>query len=129
MALRFVTDQRVEGIAALESLSTEEKAQALQDAEAVYGFLRRSEGQRDQFVPEDALRGWGEQRDMTPERMNAALAVLASDGRIFSYSEDAEGDGSYQPVEIVPEGRQAAPNDPGSPLPEDVRENDQRSEA
>jgi hypothetical protein len=124
MAQRFVTDQKVEGIPALERLTQDEKVQALHDAERVYAYVRRSEGQREGFVPEEALRNWGEKNSLPPERMNPAIAVLQADGRLLAYAEASEPD--QELTEIVTEGRQPAPDDPGNTV---AAENDQRTKS
>ena len=80
----FISDERLEAISALSGLTAEEKGAALADAESVYRYVRRSEGQRDGAVPEDAIREWGEGRDFDPDRLNRALAVLRETGRLVA---------------------------------------------
>lgn len=82
--MRFITDQAVEKIAALQGVDAAGRVQAFADADAVYLYLRRSEGQRSEAVPEAALRKWGEQNDIGPDRMNRALAVLRATGRVVA---------------------------------------------
>lgn len=78
----YITDQAVEQIAELQDVDAAGRVQAFADADAVYGYLRRSEGQRDGGVPDDALRTWGESNDLDPDRMNLAIAVLRATGRV-----------------------------------------------
>jgi hypothetical protein len=82
--MRFMTDQAVEQIAVLADADADTRTQALADADIVYRYLRRSEGQRGDAVPEDALRAWGEQNDIGPDRMNLALEVLKETGRVVA---------------------------------------------
>lgn len=82
--MRFMTDQAVDQIAALADVDVETRQRAFEDADTVYGYLRRSEGQRDGPVPEQALRKWGEQNDLDPDRMNLALEVLKATDRVVT---------------------------------------------
>lgn len=82
--MRFITDQAVEQIATLEGLDAAVRAEAFADADKVYTYLRRSEGQRTDAVPEDALRKWGEQNDLDPDRLNRAIGVLKDTGRVVA---------------------------------------------
>jgi hypothetical protein len=82
--MRFITDQAVDQIAALQDVDAAGRQQAFDDADTVYHYLRRSEGQRSDAVPEDALRKWGEQNDLGPDRLNLALEVLRETGRVVA---------------------------------------------
>jgi hypothetical protein len=82
--MRFLTDQAVEQIAALQDADAASRLQAFEDADNVYQYLRRSEGQRSDAVPEDALRKWGERNDLGPDRLNLALEVLKETGRVVA---------------------------------------------
>jgi hypothetical protein len=82
--MRFITDQAVDQIAALQDVDAAGRRQAFDDADTVYRYLRRSEGQRSDAVPEDALRKWGEQNDLDPDRLNLALEVLRETGRVVA---------------------------------------------
>jgi hypothetical protein len=81
-----MTDRAVDGIACLQDHDAAVRAQALVDADQVYLYLRRSEGQRQAPVPEDALRAWAEQEDVDPDRLNLAIAVLTETGRVVALS-------------------------------------------
>lgn len=108
---RYVTDQQVSTITELQGSTPDEQAQAFQDAEQVYSFLRRSESQREFDVPEDSLRKWAEQQGLDPDRLTRAVGVLVGSGRVLTFP-DSPPDVTAEPVENTPTGRQAAPDDP-----------------
>jgi hypothetical protein len=85
--MRFITDRAVDQIAALQDVPADDRVRTLADADRVYLYIRRSEGQRDGVLPgapEEALRTWGEQNDLDPDRMNLALAILQETGRVVA---------------------------------------------
>jgi hypothetical protein len=84
--MRFITDQAVDRIAALEGVDLETRRQAFDDADRIYAYLRRSEGQREGPVPEGALRKWGEQNELGPDRLNLALEVLKATDRVVAFA-------------------------------------------
>lgn len=67
----------LEEIPALQAQPPEQRAQTLADADAVYAYVRRNE-----WVTEEKLRVWAERREMSPDRLNVALELLAQTGRL-----------------------------------------------
>lgn len=110
--MRYVTDKRLAEIPALANLDPDVMSNLLTDAAHIYGFLRRSEAQREDWVPDDALRAWADRQGLSPERVNAALGLLQDDGRVVSF-EDPAPDITPEPVEQTPKGRQADPAEGG----------------
>lgn len=102
--MRYITDRKADEIAALQGLSPDDRGRAIADAEQIYGYIRRSEGQRDGGVPEDAIRKWCESNDIGPDRTNRALQLMRDLGQLVPLPDPGEVLARLDPDEPPAEG-------------------------
>jgi hypothetical protein len=83
MARRFITDQRASEIPSFAALDPAARQGALNDAEAVYRFLRQNEAQSSKWTTENALRQWAATTGADDDRVNVAIEILVDSGRVL----------------------------------------------
>lgn len=80
--MRYITDQQAAKIPALADLDPAGQALVLADAARVYTRVRR-----DEWITRDDLATYGEQNDLPPDRLNAALELLTQTGRLLAVTD------------------------------------------
>ena len=83
--MRYLTERQAEDIAPLAGLDSEARARVLADAAQVYRYISANP-----WISDGDLRVWAEAHGATPDRLNAALQVLISSGKLVDLDTPAD---------------------------------------